>query len=57
MGKIREGDKPSETPNSGKHTKGCRRGGGREDGGDWVTGTEEGMGCGEHWVLDYMLAN
>ena len=32
-----EGDKPRETPNSGKHTKGCRRGGGQGVG-DWVTG-------------------
>ena len=24
--KIREEDKPGETPNSGKQTKGCRRG-------------------------------
>ena len=30
-----EGDKPQETPNSGKQTKGCRRGGERSGG---VTG-------------------
>ena len=28
MVKIREGDKPGESPNSGEQTKGCRRGGG-----------------------------
>ena len=39
MGKIREGDKPLETPNSGKRTKGSGRGGGQ---GDWVMGPEGG---------------
>ena len=38
MGKIREGDTPRETPNSGKQTNGCRRGGGLGDGvaGQWA---------------------
>ena len=41
MGNIREGDKPLETPNSGKQTKGCRRGGKWGGCGNWVMGTEE----------------
>ena len=36
MGKIRERDKPGETPNSGKQTKGCMEG--KVGGGDGVTG-------------------
>ena len=31
-GDIREGDKPGEAPDSGKHTKGRGRGGGRREG-------------------------
>ena len=40
MGKIREGEKTWETPNSGKGTKGSGRGGGQEQWGDWVMSTE-----------------
>ena len=55
--KIREGDKPWETPNSGKHTKGCRKEGGWGGWGDWVMGPEEATWWDEHWGLDYMLAS
>ena len=57
VGKIREGGKKWETPNSGKRTRGSGRGGGQGGWGDWVTGTEGGTWRDEHWVLFYMLAN
>ena len=53
VGKIREGDKPWETPNSEKQTKGCRRrGGGRRI---RVTGDEHWGGHLMGWALDVIL--
>ena len=54
-GKIREEDKPWETPNFGKQTKGCRRRGGWEDG---LTGWRAWWDDGGHmmrWVLCVIL--
>ena len=62
-GKIREGDKTWEVPNSGKQTKGCGRGGG---GGDGVTGwwalrrALDGMSTGYYticWQIEFKLKN
>ena len=56
MGKIREGDKPRATPNSGKH-KGLWKRRWASRWGDWLTGTEGGTGRDEPWKLDCMLVN
>ena len=55
MGKIREGDRTRETPNSGKRKRGSGRGGGR---GDRVTGSRALRGALDRMSTGcYMLAN
>ena len=55
MGKIREGDKPWETPNFGKQR--VAEGEVGRGLGNLVMGTEEDTCQDEQWVLYYMLAN
>ena len=59
VGKIRKGDKPWETPNSGKQTQGCRRGGGQGVGvPGWraLRGAHDGMSTGCYtvsWQIEF----